>query len=339
MNQDAGRLEGFQALRGVASNFVILCHIGAIDKKYTGGFLPDRFELGGAGVDLFFVLSGFIMVAVAGRNVSPLEFVFRRMGRIYPAYWIVAITVLAFGVAAGRSVDIMSLWKALLLVPTDEGQIIAVAWTLVHEVYFYAVFAFMLVVRAAVVPALLVWSGIVALGLWLGRVGGEDLGPTFAVVTHPLTYEFILGAFIGIAYLNRSVLGGRIAHALGWFAFAGVFVLDPIEVFDYRVVLFGIPAAMVVYGIMSLEVVRGLRVHPVLISLGDWSYATYLVHYFVLAVLGRVLGAAIGESIAASLMLLLGGIVGSNFVGWMLHRCVEKPVLRWQRDVGSMRPA
>lgn len=177
MNEDRRRLEGLQALRGVASNFVILCHIGAIDQKYTGGNLPERLDLGSAGVDLFFVLSGFIMVAVAGRNVSPLEFVFRRAVRIYPVYWVVAIAVLALGAAAGRSVDVMPLWEPLLLIPTDADQIIAVAWTLVHEVYFYAVFALMLLVRAAVVPALLLWSGIVALGWWLGKVAGDDLGP------------------------------------------------------------------------------------------------------------------------------------------------------------------
>ena len=94
------RLLTLQVTRGVAANLVVLSHLFTIEAKYTGGQILPTFSLYGiAGVDIFFVLSGFIMVAVAGKNIGAVQFLWRRAARIYPAYWLVSLLVLATSLA------------------------------------------------------------------------------------------------------------------------------------------------------------------------------------------------------------------------------------------------
>ena len=90
-------LRTIQAARAIAANLVVFSHLFFVEAKYTAGstVLPAFTLYGIAGVDLFFVISGFIMVAVAGRDRGPIEFLWRRATRIYPTYWLVSLTVLA----------------------------------------------------------------------------------------------------------------------------------------------------------------------------------------------------------------------------------------------------
>ena len=85
------KLFTLQVARGVAANLVVFSHLFVVEGKYTGGGVLPSFTLYGmAGVDLFFVLSGFIMVAVAGRGIGPLQFLWRRAARNIP-YLLVSI--------------------------------------------------------------------------------------------------------------------------------------------------------------------------------------------------------------------------------------------------------
>lgn len=68
------KLLSLQALRGIAANLVVVYHLFLVDQRFTGGTLPNFLYNGIAGVDVFFVLSGFIMVAVAGKSVGPVQF-------------------------------------------------------------------------------------------------------------------------------------------------------------------------------------------------------------------------------------------------------------------------
>ena len=103
------RLLTLQVTRGVAANLVVLSHLSVIEAKYTGGQLLPTFSLYGiAGVDIFFVLSGFIMVVMAGKGIGAIQFLWRRAARIYPPYWVVSLrcTRDKFGRASvGKLVD------------------------------------------------------------------------------------------------------------------------------------------------------------------------------------------------------------------------------------------
>ena len=79
------RLLTLQVTRGVAANLVVFSHLFIVQTRYTGGDILPAFSFYGiAGVDIFFVLSGFIMVAVAGKSTGAIQFLWRRAVRIYP---------------------------------------------------------------------------------------------------------------------------------------------------------------------------------------------------------------------------------------------------------------
>jgi exopolysaccharide production protein ExoZ len=131
-----------QAARGFAANLVVLSHLSIVEAKYTtGDVLPAFAFYGIAGVDLFFVLSGFIMVAVAGHYTGPIDFLWRRFTRIYPTYWLVSLPVLALAIVAPAFVNSLiqtpiALWRSFLLIPDRTPPLLAVGWTLVHEIVF-----------------------------------------------------------------------------------------------------------------------------------------------------------------------------------------------------------
>lgn len=111
------RLLTLQVTRGVAANLVVLSHLSIIEAKYTGGqILPAFAVYGTAGVDIFFVLSGFIMVIIA-EGIGAVQFLWRRVARIYPAYWLVSLVVLATSVVEPGWVNSsvqgpISLWRS-----------------------------------------------------------------------------------------------------------------------------------------------------------------------------------------------------------------------------------
>jgi exopolysaccharide production protein ExoZ len=137
-------LVGIQILRGIAASLVVLHHTleesGASTAPPTS---PDWLTtFGASGVDIFFVISGFIMLHTSyprGRPpVQPIDFVVKRVSRIYPFYWFCVFVALAlWSVGFFRKLDptFWSINRALLLLPADK-PVISVSWTLVYEIYF-----------------------------------------------------------------------------------------------------------------------------------------------------------------------------------------------------------
>lgn len=143
------RLSGIQLLRGLAAFVVVLFHIGVLSNDYAGGVLYAPFMLvGSAGVDLFFVISGFVMAAttadVFDTRGAAARFAVHRFARVYPSYWLLLVPLLAFYLLNPAGVNSkqggVDLWASFLLTPSPYLPLLPVAWTLVHEVAFYAVF-------------------------------------------------------------------------------------------------------------------------------------------------------------------------------------------------------
>ena len=350
------KLLRLQAARGVAANLVVLSHLFAVEGKYThGGVLPSFTFYGVAGVDLFFVLSGFIMVAVAGRGVGSWEFLWRRAARIYPTYWLITLLVLAVTMVAPELVNSsinepISIWRSFLLFPANTPPLLAVGWTLVYEMYFYLVFAIFLALRIPVLCGLVAW-GLVLFTVRTAIPDEVAASPVQSLVTNPMTAEFMMGAVIGLLWLNRRTPGAVIVGAIGAvaLAFSLIFLAPALSlgVSPYletlRVLIFGIPSALVIYGLAASEHrLVSARLQKLLIALGDWSYATYLVHVLVISAIGRVLAlldpaGGIGPSFA----LILVGLVAANLVGAAVHTLFERPTLNWLHQLGSpvLKPA
>ena len=157
-------LKNIQLLRALAANGVVLAHLYVVEQKYGQGMivLPASAQMGAMGVDLFFVISGFIM-ALLVRGATWRKFLVDRVTRIVPAYWfyttLVLILSLLYPSFVNSSVEGQpSILRSYFLLPDSTGPLLAVGWTLIHEMYFYLACAMILF-------ALTRWCG--SFGPWL----------------------------------------------------------------------------------------------------------------------------------------------------------------------------
>jgi exopolysaccharide production protein ExoZ len=334
------KLPRIQAARAVAANLVVLSHCFLIQGKYVpGGWLPEFLHYGNSGVDIFFALSGFIIV-VSGAAMRPVEFLWRRAGRIYPTYWLVSIVWFALIVALPSFVNARlpsyeSLWRSFLLIPDYRTPLLDVGWTLTYEVYFYAVFALILAIRLPIHLGLVAWAAaLVALRLLAGDAVASS--PIASAYAGPLVAEFMMGALAGIAYRYGISAGANAAGAIGIAALAAsIFLVGPmIDLVErpdlnlLRTLFFGVPAALVLHWLGAREHQVKAQLPRWLILLGDASYSTYLTHFLFLAVLSRVLHAAGVSGVWGSLVLTALGVVGANLTGVVLFLTFERPAMR-----------
>src|SRR5262245_59712149 len=198
------KIEAIQALRGVAVLAVVAFHSLVFDRNYSGGasVLPGWFRFGQSGVDLFFVISGFVMVTVTrgrfGKLKEVVRFLWSRATRIYPTFWFYFFVTLS--VLLWRPTSLYQradLLRSFLLLPSDGWQRVIVAWSLVHELWFYLVFALLLLFREkALLPFLCAWAAaILAVNLLADT---STFTPTARLVTHPYTCEFIIGSLAAL---------------------------------------------------------------------------------------------------------------------------------------------
>ncbi len=274
-----------QFLRFAAALLVVGLHTySAVDHQIKATAMGYAFEFGAVGVHIFFVISGFIMVYTQRArfgSARPVEFLARRIDRIYPLYWFCCAVTVAVIVAF----DAMALpnspaqWiRALLLI--DGDKIIFVGWTLAYEMYFYIMFAAALAVglkmRGTLILLSCVFFALVALGML------ADLEGT---LTGVLLLEFVLGAWIAywtLKFPQGHYSAGVALTVLGIAGFgAGLIVGYDIAP---RVATWGLPSGMLIAGLVLMETARPSRVRKWAI-LGDASYALYLIHPAVIIVL------------------------------------------------------
>jgi peptidoglycan/LPS O-acetylase OafA/YrhL len=238
----------------------------------------------------------------------------------------------------------ISLWRSFLLIPDRTFPLLAVGWTLVYEMYFYLAFAIFLVLRISVVVGLMAW-GVLILVIAAAVPDQIANSPALRVIVSPLTAEFMMGAFVGMLWWRRWASR---ALTVGAFGLAGlivsiVYVAPMLSLAanpyldDWRVIIFGIPAALIVYALTGLEQrYPSGRQARLLVALGDWSYATYLVHVLVISAIGRIIFAlASGGGGRASFALVAAGLLVANVAGAGIHVLFERPTLNWLRRFGA----
>lgn len=275
------KLQSIQLLRGIAALLVVFYHAWGLQVLTIGpensatALLGGIFASGYAGVDLFFVISGFIMVWVTRRSepgrAAVGEFLFSRITRIYPLWWAAAALAAAYYIflhvpdandplwraAIQQGEGNLFLVKSFFLVPQPDLPVLSLGWTLMHELYFYAVFACLLLLPRAMLPlALLVWGILIVAASLLGL--SQPYAVNFLTLAiHPLTMEFIFGAMVGLmvssGFVARS--GFITLGAALWFT-ANLCLQGEMTPYTFqwgRVLAFGIPGALLIYGIAGLE--------------------------------------------------------------------------------------
>jgi exopolysaccharide production protein ExoZ len=332
------KIKSIQALRGMAILLVLARHIFVMEGKFGGGemFLPSILRTGDSGVDIFFVISGFIMVVISrGRFQMPAElgmFLYKRVTRIYPLYWLYSLVILGLFLAAPELQKTHShLAASLLLLPQSVTPLLGQGWTLVHEVYFYVVFSFALLLPEKQLSRfLLLWGLLVAAGYNMYLQHPLQLGSaTVKLITNPITIEFVLGACIALA-VQRG------AHRGGWWCLIGGSLLlpasllffDPLEFEGLRFFCYGLPALLILYGAVTLEKEGRFQLPRWLGALGDVSYSIYLSHILVITAVGRMWSKVQHPGLwdnALAVIVMAGGAVACGIAS---YRWIELPLLR-----------
>jgi peptidoglycan/LPS O-acetylase OafA/YrhL len=289
-------------------------------------------------VDIFFVLSGFVMALVVANGQTTRNFVISRMSRIVPLYWLLtssrlALNVLAPALLSSPSANVSDYLKSILFIPYFRGNgvfqpILAVGWSLNYEMFFYLCIA--LSVFASRKRYFFLTSALILFSyICFGKGLHNDVANTF--FGRAIIFEFLLG-MIAFKVWQRKYLDHRPKHffvATGLLAFVFMATVQSLGFDANRFLLFGIPSLLLVLSAVRLEgqfssVSDRLRTH--LASIGDASYATYLSHLYVVGGIRRILLSRFKLVNAHGPLSIIFILVVSLSVGQILYRFVDNPL-------------
>jgi exopolysaccharide production protein ExoZ len=337
-------LPNVQLLRAVAAYLVVFVHLSELlPETPVTTFLHYK---GYSGVDLFFVISGFIMVYTTSRKkITASQFLLNRIRRILPLYY--SATFFVFGIAVtfplifqNTSPDFYALLKSLAFVPYEKspGRIYPLyylGWTLNYEMFFYLIFALSMSFWFEMRVML---CATVILGLVLfGRFISDPDNVILYFYSQPIMLDFCLGMIL--ASLRDQILTAmRRIPVLPWLmlSFGIVSLLTassllPIAPPFYApstntFVTFGLPAALIAMAAIGLDDVR-TRGQPwqCFQEIGDASYSIYLSHFFIVGALAA-LANHIHLSPIPRIVLGLITILLTAIGGICIYRFFERPV-------------
>jgi exopolysaccharide production protein ExoZ len=318
-----------QMLRGIAASMVVFVHLDVQLKRLGYGTLDAAWL--SSGVDIFFVISGFIMwVSVARRPATSAgEFMRNRLIRIVPIYWLVSAGVLAMTIVAPEFLHstVFSAPHALasfLFLPArhpvtgEFWPLLVPGWTLNYEMLFYLLFAGAIAGadgvprrRLAIIAVLI--TSVVLLGTAL-----ENRVDVMHFYANPILLEFLAGILIGIVYLER-----RVRSSWAWFVpFGAGFVLLWLS---QRTGLFAsatnlVAASMIVAGALFAPAFsnRALK------ALGDASYSLYLTHVVTLAAIGQMWVGGL-QRLGAPLFVI-SALTSCVLAALLCYRFLERPI-------------
>lgn len=320
-----------QALRALAANMVVLFHFVALNARMDPtyiAYVPTLSVIGAAGVHLFFVISGFVITTVAKRE-NWSAFLFFRITRIYPIYWVYLGLTLIFFMSKGWPETSPTILKAVFLLPDHEPALLSVGWSLVHEVYFYAVMATAIALRIPRLWALLAWASII-IGL---NASGYSTSAREEVVSHLDTLDFIAGGLIALIPIRKkglpTVAAGLTTLVIG-IATVSRYPLCPLWL---QLCLIGAPSSLLVYGSVAIEQRQSIRIPRAILMIGNASYSIYLGHFILLAALTRHFGGTFSG--LSGIGLACACIALANLFGILSFKYIETRIINWSRTIAS----
>jgi peptidoglycan/LPS O-acetylase OafA/YrhL len=333
-------IASLQALRALAAISVAITHFSQVGLILAGH--PDDpiplYQLA-SGVDLFFVISGFVMVYSSERLFAApgaaWEFLARRIARIVPLYWLATAAAV---VILQPAVDWRNALKSLLFIPYMDASglhpLYGVGWTLNYEMFFYALFALSLFWRRDLaVPAL----AAVLFGL---AVAGRILHPTYVpllVWSDPIILEFVFGMLIALGLRHGVRLPSTLCLWMLAVAAAALWLsTQQMPPSGARVVYWGVPAAMIVAATVLGE--RAEDCGPLAsfaTLLGDGSYSIYLVHSLVAGLILRNWQFGLNQNPMMAVLAI--GLIVTIVLSIMMFQYFERPATRAVRHILTSR--
>ncbi len=358
------KLEIIQLLRAVAVLCVVASHIAHELSGMLAGRISnfnDKLFPGDFGVDLFFVISGFIMVHtcwnVFGTQGASTDFLKRRIIRIVPLYWVattlmIAVVILYPGKVNTATSDWQQWLASYLFFPyAREGDgmvrpVLGLGWSLQYEMFFYALFALVLVLprRIAIETLIILLVAFSALTPVLTPEAWRGAG-LVRFLGHPIMLEFAAGALLGYVYQS----GLRLPGWAGWsLAALGVVLLVIVPPFNdaidqWRFIHYGIPASLMVGAAILTCGLDEVRIFKPGREIGEVSYSIYLTHPFVIGAMSVLFSKAGLVTSMAPLNLLftfsVSIVVISLVAGYLVHYWFDLPLTNRLRRAWRPNPA
>lgn len=334
-----------QILRGVAALLVVAHHCTMMVNERLGAGKGVAWDNGAAGVDIFFVISGFVMAlssqALVGRVHPAGTFLLRRVERIVPLYWLATtfkvVTLLAVPALAVNALGTpWHIVASYLFLPTlnpagEPFPVLLVGWTLNLEMLFYLLFAAALMLHLR--PLRVLAPVLLALAMVPVILSAVPHGvvPVVMTLANPILIEFAFGLVLFKAWTK----GLRLPQASAWLALAGgffVIALVPWAALSLlRPIVWGLPALAIVAAGLSLESMAASAAMRGMLRVGDASYSIYLSHTFVLPVAAFLLLRMHIQGIAGLVPGIVLGTLMSVSVGLGVYRWVELPIIEYFR--------
>jgi len=334
-----------QGLRAIAALLVFAVHLNGVEHRFTPReFLHLLNPLGEWGVDLFFVISGFVMITSTWNEFSTpaisVRFFLRRLTRVYPPYWIAMIPIVALYAVAPHMINGSqsirpNVIASLLLLPQVGKPLLTVSWTLVYEMFFYVVFAVVLAFdRRWCLPLMTLWGGLTLL---VAALVMPLNNPYLDVYANPLLIEFILGVFAGYIVHVRgaffpitSLLVGGMLMAVSdvtYDTFNAAAGLDG----DLRFLFVGVPVLLMFNGVIGLEQRFAVIFPRWLQRIGNASFSLYLWHVPLSMLIARLTMRVLARHSSPLIhaLWLAGTILIVVGTSYLLYERIERPLLRF----------
>lgn len=339
-DQSDETLYSIQYLRAVAAYLVVAFHISASLDRETGS--GEFFAIGEIGVDIFFVVSGFLMAKIVDENRAVnFRFLVRRFVRIAPLYYVMTLVLFAIALAfpAWLNTERAGFWHlitSLAFLPylTDDGAvtpILSLGWTLNYEMFFYVLIA---LTTRLFGDRTLMTTVMILIGLAMAGRLMTDPNDIVDFYTDPIILEFAAGVLI-YRYGFRDqqprnlvvVATAFVASVFAWWSgFADLLDLG-------RFVELGLPASLIVAGGVYLFSFRAVWLE----RLGDWSYSTYLIHLYLIQLAVKLIAPAGLPELLAPWPMLAIILPATIIASAALYYGFEQPVRQALKGVGARK--
>lgn len=333
MNYQMSRstFDGIQALRFLAAIMVVVTHAFLYTSERLG-VGAVMWSTGAKGVDIFFVISGFVMVLSSRSLIHMFDgwktFLTKRVIRIVPLYWTattlkLVVLLLTSGLVLHADMNWWTITKSYFFVPSinidgDIRPFLSVGWTLIFELFFYIVFALALLLKQNIYR----FVGLVLLIFSVASLFRASNHSPWLYLFDPIILEFYFGMLLGYFALQNRYLSSRVAVVAFFIALAYLFG-SPNSFALPRMLDSGIPAALLVWAAISLEPYLQGKIPRFILFFGAASYSLYLFHPLIAPLAPTVLNKVGIRNIPLS---ILSSITLAMTAAAMIYRWYEKPL-------------
>jgi exopolysaccharide production protein ExoZ len=338
------KINSLQLIRFIAAFLVVITHSIDRMKHYSDEpfhIVLDFFhKFGSSGVDMFFIISGFVMMYISSASIANgtfdlKRFYIKRLVRVVPIYWIitaiVSILLIVYpSVFYNTTTDIYHTLGSYFFIPIADplnkfAPLLGVGWTLNLEMYFYLIFGlfifFFKLNAFKYIICFFIVTSLIGFILQLGKQGYY-----LNVLTNPMFLEFIFGMVL-FKIMSKREFTFREAAVLLILSIS-IYTVPIFVSFDIsiRFIYWGVPSFLLILSMITFEKLGKLKVSSFFIKLGDASYSIYLTHYFAIGLLYKI-GDDIGWLQHPTVFILIA-IILSTFIGYIFYILVEKPILK-----------